>query len=774
MLGETPGRKVYYAHSPYVPGQWQTAQTLHDHLLNVAERAKGFADVFGAGEEARLAGILHDLGKYADSFQRRLKGLEKGLDHWTPGAAVALSKEVQALRAALTIQGHHLGLRQADKAVLRAVAQCQPVVPELRVSESNLAALVERLQADGLPQPTRCSSLATLAITAAAMLDVRMLFSALVDADYLDTEEHFKKGEPDWRRPVGLPLEPEKAYAALLTYMEQVRRNARSSEHVQSLRDDLYEACVQPTSHSGLWTLTAPTGAGKTLAMLAFALRHAIEHDLRRIVVVIPFLTIIEQTANIYHSIFDAVFGDNYVLEHHSLTESGKDEATDLDDAAQREAQLLAENWDAPIILTTSVQMLESLHSNRPSACRKLHRLARSVILFDEVQTLPAGLALPTLATLSHLSQRYGSSVVFSTATQPAFSHLNRDVAEWNGSGPGWQPSEIVPKSLGLFSRARRTHVVWPDLEQRQSWPEVADMMLASSQALCIVNLKRHALALMQELESRGIDSRFHLSTSMCPAHREETLARVRAALDAGEPCHLVSTQCVEAGVDVDFPAVFRAFADLSSIAQAAGRCNRNGKLELCDVRVFVPDVPWEKAFPPSPGYEEAAAITIGMLKAKGAASMDISDPNLFHDYYIAYYKLARPHMGSRSSDIRKEVLCGDFARVADLYKLIDPRRRINLLVPWKRALERYQELADEVLERGLRRDWIHRARMLAISDYRPAETSATWQRLGRIPIGSGRGWADDWFIYCEPPGQIDYRNDVGLVPPEANALWIA
>lgn len=563
---------MYFAHSNNPDGNPQCQK---QHLSHVADMASEFAKPLGVEEEAKLAGLLHDLGKYGDRFQRRLEGLEQGLDHWSPGASAALF-ERRCAAAALAIQGHHIGLQVGEKESLRQISEPHP--QGLTLSETDGHILKQRFLADGLDLPTVSAPLITKPPEhASSMLDVRMLYSALVDADFLDTEQHFK-GDI---RPKAPELEPEKAYLVLLDYMKKVRAKSEAAEDVNSIRDDLFHACITSAQKdAGVFTLTAPTGTGKTLAMLAFALQHAIINKLRRVVMVIPFLCILEQTARVYRDIFEPAFGENYILEHHSLAEVD----------GREDARLLAENWNAPIVITTSVQMLESLFSNRSSACRKLHRLAKSVILSDEVQTLPSSLAVPTLAALSHLSHRYRSSAVFSTATQPAFGHFDEMVHDINDSSTGWRPSEIASPCLDLFKRTRRTRVLWPESDQRLTWQDVANQLTKHKQALCIVNLKRHARELIGDLRDQGINGVYHLSTSMCPAHRHNTLEKVRKFLHNDQPCRLVATQCIEAGVDVDFPVVFRAFADLSSIAQAAGRCNRNGRRDICDVRVFVPE----------------------------------------------------------------------------------------------------------------------------------------------------------------------------------------
>ena len=565
------------AHSPSKDGS--RIDTVADHLKAVSERAAEYAAAFGADakEEARLAGLLHDLGKYGELFQKRLRGEAEHIDHWSSGAWYALDVfKHRGLAAALAVQGHHIGLQQAAKDALRKLnpATWDPRMHEGRRLSTPGVGAADELHlpaADALPESLYDHAIAHHAAT---MLDVRMLFSALVDADFIETEAHFdaRNGEKQYRG-TGSALEPARALNVLLTHIEEVARESQAATGVNSLRQDLLNACLNKASDpQGRFTLTAPTGSGKTLSMLAFALKHAAHHNLRRVVMVIPYLNIIDQTAKVYRR----VLGDEYVLEHHSLAGMRGDD--DIHDVGENRQAELSENWDAPIVVTTSVQMLESLFANQSKPCRKLHRLAQSVILFDEVQTLPTGLAVPTLATLSRLVERYQATVVFATATQPAFSHLHDKVKEYCACG--WQPEEIVPAALRLFDRARRTKVVWPEPERRTGWDELAGSLASDDcrRSLCVVNLKRHALELFQKLRERKVDedSLFHLSTNMCPAHRKVVLDEVRQRLNDGLSCRLVSTQCVEAGVDVDFPVVYRAWGPFDSIAQAAGRCNRN------------------------------------------------------------------------------------------------------------------------------------------------------------------------------------------------------
>lgn len=767
---------MYYAHSGPSPDRWEP---LRVHLLAVAERAATFASPFGAADEARLAGLLHDLGKYSDLFTQRLHGKAKGLDHWSAGAHVALQRYGPAgLATALAIQGHHVGLLSLPRLMEVNLERTEPHPLGLRLTETRAAALLERFQADGFALPALPASLfERSAPSAAGMLDVRLLFSALVDADFLETEAHFQAAADGTRRhrPDGPALRPAEALAHLQEHLARLARDTPAAPEVARLRNDLLAACLDAAGQpQGLFTLSAPTGAGKTLAMLAFALRHAAVHGLRRVVLAIPYLSILEQTARIYRGLFASGFDPNYVLEHHSLAGTRREPgegpqppaARDQQEEPERLARWLTENWDAPLILTTNVQLLESLFSNRPAACRKLHRLAGSVILFDEVQTLPPRLAVPTLAALSRLAERYGASVVFATATQPAFDHLHEAVCPL--AAPGWQPREIVPESLGLFARARRTRVRW-DLDRPLPWEALADELGSHEQVLCIVNLKRHARSLAGKLQARGVPGLFHLSTNLCPAHRERVLSEVRRRLCDGEPCRLVATQCVEAGVDVDFPRVYRALGPLEAVAQAAGRCNRNGHLPgLGEVRVFRPE---DEAYPPG-DYDRAAGVTRTVLGLLGEARMeDVQDPELFRRYYRLFYELA----GSAKVPQKIQDALGErnFEALAHEYRLIE-KDAISVLVPYD--LDAWADLKAELRDKPLHAGWIRRARPHTVSLYRPKRDAPIWNHLDPAPLARHQDRdrdreAGEWFVYLDEDGYD--RELLGLVGP-GEEVWIA
>lgn len=778
----------FLAHSPNDDGAG-VAESLSDHLRRVAERAAGFAAAFGAEQQAAAAGLLHDLGKYADQFQRRLRDpSERGRDHWTVGALAALAARDFGLLPALAVAGHHAGLnmlwdfRRACQEMLAALKNH----PEA-FTGTDRQLLLTRFAADGFELPHVDQGLAPTGRFAADMLDVRMFFSALVDADFLETEAHFNgdAGTPRLPRRDGPLLDPGRALSALERYLTHVRQT-HHGEPMAPVREVLYSACVAAAARpQGLFTLSAPTGAGKTLAMLAFALHHARARGLRRIVLVMPFLNIIDQSAGDYRAIFSPKndFDPHPVLEHHSLADHGDRPAEDAaEDGIESLARLLVENWDAPVILTTTVQFFQSLMSDRPSRCRKLHQLARSVILFDEVQTLPPALAVATLATLSRLCDPagpYGSTVVFATATQPAFDAFDSRLRP-EFSSAGWRPEEIVPQDQAgplYASAAGRFRVTW-----RHGAPidldDLARELQDHDQALCIVNLKRHAVRLAHTLRERGNEGLLHLSTNMCPAHRVKVLNTVKSRLRDGMAVRLVATQCVEAGVDLDFPVVYRALAPLEAIAQAAGRCNRHGRRGPGQVVVFKPQ---DDRRPYPPGYGEAVDATETFLASLSQqADLDaleiLNSPERLRAYFRHFYGLSGRTSSERDDEkpLLDAIRAGDFPEVAGLYKLIN-QDTIRVLVPYDPAL--FEQLRSEITETPrltpkFIRDWCRRASPYAVNLFRPRDNDPIVPHLDPIQFSRHREvetWNADWFIALRG---IEYDGLLGI-SDRVEGLWI-
>lgn len=768
----------YFAHSE---NSHKKKHSVSDHLQSVSLFAEKFAEKTSWSAEARLAGLLHDLGKYADLFQSRLRGEASGLDHWSPGAWVTLS-EYQAVAAALAIQGHHVGLQLGRRDALlnlnpATITQRHPL--KLKLSDSDLGLLKSRANVDGLtflkPEQYIINLREIFKNPVAAMLDVRMLFSCLTDADFLDTEAHFEGDENGKKyREKGPLLDAAEALQALDQHIAKIHKGSRADKDVLGARTMLCNmVTASSVSKPGIFTLTAPTGSGKTLAMLKFALEHAARNNHKRIVLAVPFLSIIEQTATIYRSVFKS-FPEHYVLEHHSMAGLGSEEAkSDSEVATERSRRLLAENWDAPIIITTNVQLLESLFSNRPSACRKLHNLMESVIMFDEAQTLPQALAVPTLAALSHLSKVYRSTVLFATATQPAFDTLDSAIKALVPSG--WQPVEAAPDHADLYKVLRRYEVTWPQEGETKEWMNLANEVSGEKQVLCVVNLKNHAAALLEEL--KGTDAVFHLSTNLCALHRRVVLDKVRARLENGKPCRLISTQCVEAGVDVDFPVVYRAMAPLDSIAQAAGRCNREGRLmddagnrKMGEVRVFEPAIEgdWRRHYPTF-AYYQAAKVTETMLAEAGPAGLDLNNPEVFRDYYHRLYDLSKPETQNRK--LTNAFTTVDFVLVAQEYRLIE-KAAIQVLVPYKPCLEMFDDLRSEQDRNGISAKWIRLAQGLAVSLFMPKPDHPAWGVLIKAKLRYGKGTSDEWFILEDRNGEL-YDDVTGLRLPQSQQILI-
>lgn len=680
----------YYAHSrpyksPLPENSKEDWDLLREHLERVGEEAARRALCWGHSNEARLAGLLHDMGKYASNFQKRLEGKATGVDHWSVGAFWAAKR--RAYVAACAIYGHHVGL--VPPATLQALTEkAKDPVGSWNISESP-DLIKSAFSGDGLEMPmTRpIDWKALLPQKHRCAMAVRMLFSALCDADFIATEEHFDHYEHERNRPDPPQLQPLKALDIVLQHVgKKPKPSGYQAQEVYGARQTLLRDCLEAAEKDDrLYTLTAPTGAGKTLASLAFALKHAVAHDLRRVIVVIPYLSIIEQTAGELRALFEPVFGPDYVLEHHSMADrtvrrefGDRDQDQDAEEETERRRRLLSENWAAPLIVTTSVQFFESLFANTPTTCRKLHSIAKSVVYFDEAQTLPTSLAVATLEALNALIADYKVTVVFGTATQPAFKTLARSI------GGGWQPDEIVRNVPALFSRLRRVAPVWPQSpEEAMDWPEVAARLAERDQALCVVNLKKHAVALTKALQdivpAEARHTIFHLSTALCPAHRRDVLKEIRVRLDPEDKkqVYLISTQCIEAGVDLDFPVVWRASGPLEALAQAFGRCNREGRLQPgeCEARVFIPadgDIPM-------PAYRQAADVA--KTYHWGA---NLHDADEFTAYFAKLYDTQdlAGEGGQRQRALRDALDKLDFPVIAEQYRLI-AHDTVAVVVPY-------------------------------------------------------------------------------------------
>ncbi|MBL7213302.1 MAG: CRISPR-associated helicase Cas3' [Desulfobacteraceae bacterium] len=690
--------------------------------------ARSFAEPLGAGDWGNLAGLWHDIGKYSSEFQQKL-GIQHGsdahietrpgrIDHSTAGAqnAFNLLKDKGKLLA-YTIAGHHAGLldgKSNDACLHDRLKKTIPdysSCPEYILNTKSLGDLPFNLNHDRKRFAFQIS------------LFIRMLYSCLVDADFLDTEMFMDRERSLWRK--GYPALPEldnKLGSALIKLAENAPGTPINKHRAAILRNCL-DAARFP---QGLFSLTVPTGGGKTLSSLAFAMKHALKYNLKRIIYVIPYTSIIEQNA----AVFREILGNDAVLEHHSNFEP---------DEEDHRSRLASENWDAPIIVTTNVQFFESLYRSRSSRCRKLHNIANSVVILDEAQMLPVPLLKPCLEVLRELTVTYKTSIVLCTATQPALSTTETFKNGLEGV------HEIVFDPGKLYAEFKRVQV--------RKLPVISDdglviRLCKYEQALCIVNTRGHARKIFERIrdETEGC---YHLSALMCPEHRTTTLNKIRSALLDGRSCRVISTQLIEAGVDIDFPVVFRSVAGIDSIAQAAGRCNREGKLvEGGQFFVFSP----EEGFPPG-HFRQAAQTAEGVMRHHD----DLLSQEAVSEYFRALYWMRGENLDEYRilDDLAEDAINGNFPfRVVDKKFKIIKDGAVSIIIPWNKE-------AEKIIS-GLRYSehpalFARKAQRFTVEVYPKV--------LGRLEYAGSVERLHDQ--YCVLINMDIYRDDLGLCPED-------
>lgn len=649
-------------------------QPLIEHLRRTAEIARDFGADANVGELAYLAGLIHDLGKYSAEFQKRLEGTGPRVDHSTAGAKElkkmleGTPQHVFAQLLAYPILGHHAGLPDYGSEI---DLEGSTVCGRLKNSIPDYSEYKSELDLSNLPFPQRLhirppeTKAEKLGFSLSFL--TRMVYSALVDADFQETETYMKGARPRGGHD-DIPTLRDKLDAYL-------KRFENPTSDINRKRNEILHACIQKgkTETPGFFSLTVPTGGGKTLASMAFALHHAAAHGLKRVIYVIPFTTIIEQNAGV----FKGIFGEENVLEHHSNFDwegNKKDNPDDRTNSVLTKLKLAAENWDIPIVVTTNVQFFESLFANKSSRCRKLHNIARSVIIFDEAQMLPRGYMRPAMAAVWELVVNYGASAVFCTATQPG---LERFLPEKT------KVKELAPNPQELFEFYKRVEVKHLGTLTDE---ELLARLNAHEQALCIVNTRRHASGLFGGLQGEG---NYHLSTLMCPAHRRAKLEEIKDRLASGQPCRVVSTTVMEAGIDLDFPVGYRALTGLDSINQAAGRVNREMKRGVSEMFIFEPKSEFIKR---TPAFLEQTAEVARMV-LRDHAEAPISIPAI-QAFFGQLYNLQDP----QAFDYKRIMECFEsaegkfsFEKAARAFQIIeDPT--VTVIIPYNEEAERLIE----------------------------------------------------------------------------------
>ncbi|ABO49537.1 CRISPR-associated helicase, Cas3 family [Desulforamulus reducens MI-1] len=716
----------YYAHSDKEKdkNQWHL---LRDHLQGTGVTASTFAKSFGGETIAHVAGLLHDLGKYSPEFQKRLEGHSIKVDHSTAGA-IEGGKRYGLIGKILAyiIAGHHSGLPDwgsvADETSLEARLKKKLYDYMSFSKEINLP--VEKDITMPAIRPIVGAGFSVQFLT-------RLLYACLVDADFLDTER---------------ALNPEKAAARVKKYslkklsnnLEQYLNNLctkASDTAINRKRYKILANCREKAEcEPGLFTLTVPTGGGKTLSSLSFALRHAIRYEKERIFYVIPFTSIIEQNA----MVFKRVIGEENVLEHHSNFAYPQEDQWEMEnDLADKLAQqkLATENWDMPVIATTNVQFFESLFAAKSSRCRKIHNLANSVIIIDEAQMIPTGFLKPCLNAVVELVANYHATIVLCTATQPAINKfLPKEIV----------PVEIIDNPEELYKAFKRVQV---HNIGTVSDVELVEKLVSQDQVLCIVNSKKHARILYEGI--RG-DGTFHLSTRMCPVHRTKVLEMVKERLKEGQVCRVISTQLIEAGVDIDFPVVYRSMAGIDSIAQSAGRCNREGLREMGQVYVFWP----EKHGMPR-GWLNRTASLGSMVFKRYEDPLGLEGVKA---YFTSLYDVDAAELDKKCimEDIREQErqLRFPFRTIAEKFKLMNDNTS-TIVIPWDKYCQKTLAEAESNLFSG---SYARKLQRYGVAVYEKEFRELL--EFGALEVVGGR-----FYVLKEDMFDAYYSQETGLKP---------
>lgn len=693
-------------------------QTNEEHQKGVAHLAESFASDFGCGSIGRVMGLLHDKGKEQEDWQRYIQGVtgyneeysyvKQGPNHSYVGACIAQKQYPKlAPLIAQPIAGHHRGLYD----------YCDYIEETKREPPKDVA----------LEEPISCSppNLDNLRQEDWHHI-VRMLFSCLVDADSLDTEAFM---DPEKACLRGHHTSMVELLEKMESYLQKLKNKSVESE-INRIRNYVQEQCVKESAGKvGFYSLTVPTGGGKTLASVLWALHHAVNNHLRRIIIAIPYTSIIVQTA----ATLKSIFGEENVLEHHSNFNPETVESPEL----REQLQLATENWDYPIVVTTNVQLFESLFSNSRSSCRKLHNIVKSVMILDEVQMLPLSFYKPIVHSLDTLNRIFGTSIIFTTASQPILSGRIESSNPYVGFNALLDVCEIIPQEIKLYDKLRRVNLEFMD--GAVSYDEIASEISKHHCVLCIVNTRKDAKEIFERLPDKGL--RLHLSRMMCPAHVAATISRIKEALkrQIDEPIRVVATQLIEAGVDIDFPVVFRQEAGLDSILQAAGRCNREGRLDIGTTYIFS----LGKEHPLPPGFisqTNSARLNMGR-------GYDWFSPEAMTSYFRQLHSRIVSFDQAHIQELLYKPDC-EFEEASKRFHLIDDNT-ISVIVNWNESINLYQQLLSQGLSYAL---------MMKLSQYSVNIRMSDFQLLSKL--GAVESSFENIFVI---PSPTFYKETVGL-----------
>lgn len=742
--------KNYFAHvRQNEDGSWAEPHYLDEHLTGTSRLTAEFAAAFGAYEWGIALGLAHDIGKGRERWREYLSDksgysgcapIVRGkIPHAIHGAYFS-EKIYGAFGRILSycIAGHHAGLPDWNtvEGAGRSALEYQLENTEgFNEVEENFLAEPRKIK---LKLPRRFDSELDLSLW------IRMLFSSLVDADYLDTENYMERDK--FVQRVGFSSISE-LYDRFDDYIADFDKNSVDS-FVNNIRNNIRSKCLQAADElPGIFSLSVPTGGGKTLSSLAFALKHAKKYDKKRIIYVIPYTSIIEQNADVFRD----VLGEDQVVEHHSnfddndLKENSTETATSQFINNKNHTlrnRLAVENWDAPIIVTTTVQFFESLFAAKPRRCRKLHNIANSVVILDEAQLLPAGFLAPILETMQLLVDYYGVTFVLSTATQPAFGEREIDGQIFKGLKSVREMMGNAQAVGELYNSLKRVNVQLPDdLCTPVEWTDIATELCEYEQVLCVVSDRKSCRALHALMP----DGAIHLSALMCGQHRSDEIAKIKQLLVDNKPVRVISTQLVEAGVDLDFPVVYRALAGMDSIAQAAGRCNRNGKMGKGKVVVFVPPKQ------PAVGILKKAYETTQGLLLSGVS--DPLDYSVFGKYFSELYWKAISLDTMGITDLlrpQREECAIAFRAAAQKFTLVDDSRQQTIIVRYGDN----ENLIDLLKKSGPERWLMRKLQRFTVNVYEP-------EFLAMRERGSIEAVAEGVYVLTS---NVEYSKNVGLL----------